>query len=109
LLDGGFYSPRANGANLLRLIILIVDNAVTMLLKVLAEVVSLRAFTVSKQGSGSIDLTLPEQDFGLLQALEGTTDLGQVLHQMKQVLHLPALGVGCQQLNDMTNTVMPIS
>ena len=35
-----------------------------MLLKVLAEVVSLRAFTVSKQGSGSIDLTLPEQDFG---------------------------------------------
>jgi len=56
LFDGWFYRPRANRTNLFCLVVLVVDDAVTVLVEVVDKILSLFSGAISKQSLCRINL-----------------------------------------------------
>jgi hypothetical protein len=70
LLNGRFNRTRTNGANLLGLVILVVDDAVSMFLKINTKILSLLELAVSKAGNCIINFPFPQKLFRCCTLLE---------------------------------------
>jgi hypothetical protein len=108
LLHCGLHGTGANGANLLGLMILIVDNPVAVLVEIGAKVLRLLAGTVREEGFGSVYLAVPEKLLGLVEALGRTAHLVYVFHPVKPIEHLPSLSVRGKLTEDVPHSLMPI-
>ena len=99
LFNGRFNSARANRTNLFSLIILIIDDTISMFFKVKAEILSLFERAISKgcdkrklcACNRIIYFALSQKTFDFVYPLHGTANLMEVFHQMKPVKYFTSL------------------